>query len=482
MAAGWSVMDALNKNSKAAADDTPKARFRTRDISIKKIYPNENNFYSITGIEELAQKILASGLMENLAVVYAPCDKGEYRIIAGEKRWRALSLLVERGHEEFEIVTCQIKQPASEQEERIQLIVANGYRDKTVMDILEEERQLKECLTQMQQEGLTLGGYDLNSGRLRDVIAQMLNTSGTKVAQIESINSRLIPEFTEELKEGRLTFSAAYEISGMSAEGQQEMLEKYKETGSLSWKDVKEAKDAQKAAKEAEQLEGQMKYPEDYEEPDEEEEAAEESEEDAEEDEDAAAAGEEYQTPHPESITSICYGCQRYSECNVKTSTCTSCDQYINKAEAEKTEEQRYNEEQDAIDRETAKKLREMQQEEKMQNLPSDHESGCKVHDIRLGATFFDDVLECRKNFELRKNDRGYKVGDILRMMEFKEGKNTGRIVERKVIYMLEDYTGLEDGFCIMGTAPVEQIQEAGTDTADGAGQDAAAPVLNYGA
>lgn len=39
MAAGWSVMDALNKNSKAAADDTPKARFRTRDISIKKIYP-----------------------------------------------------------------------------------------------------------------------------------------------------------------------------------------------------------------------------------------------------------------------------------------------------------------------------------------------------------------------------------------------------------------------------------------------------------
>lgn len=482
MAAGWSVMDALNKNSKAAADDTPKARFRTRDISIKKIYPNENNFYSITGIEELAQKILASGLMENLAVVYAPCDKGEYRIIAGEKRWRALSLLVERGHEEFEIVTCQIKQPASEQEERIQLIVANGYRDKTVMDILEEERQLKECLTQMQQEGLTLGGYDLNSGRLRDVIAQMLNTSGTKVAQIESINSRLIPEFTEELKEGRLTFSAAYEISGMSAEGQQEMLEKYKETGSLSWKDVKEAKDAQKAAKEAEQLEGQMKNPEDYEEPDEEEEVEEESEEGAEEDEDAAAAGEEYQAPHPESITSICYGCQRYSECNVKTSTCTNCDQYINKAEAEKTEEQRYNEEQDAIDRETAKRLREMQQEEKMQNLPSDHQTGYKVHDIRLGATFFDDVLECRKNFELRKNDRGYKVGDILRMMEFKEGKNTGRIVERKVIYMLEDYTGLEDGFCIMGTAPVEQIQEAGADAADGAGQDAAAPVLNYGA
>ena len=37
MAAGWSVLDALNKNSKAAVDDKPTARFRTRDISIRKM-------------------------------------------------------------------------------------------------------------------------------------------------------------------------------------------------------------------------------------------------------------------------------------------------------------------------------------------------------------------------------------------------------------------------------------------------------------
>ena len=29
MAAGWSVLDALNKNSKAAAEEKLKARFRT---------------------------------------------------------------------------------------------------------------------------------------------------------------------------------------------------------------------------------------------------------------------------------------------------------------------------------------------------------------------------------------------------------------------------------------------------------------------
>ena len=70
-----------------------------------------------------------------------------------------------------------------------------------------------------------------------------------------------------------------------------------------------------------------------------------------------AIAGDEYETPHPEGITSICYSCTEYETCNVKTGTCTSCDQYKNRTEAHKTDEQRYSEEQDAIDRETKKKL-----------------------------------------------------------------------------------------------------------------------------
>ena len=38
MANGWSVMDALNKNSKAAAEEKPKARFGTKDIQMKRIF------------------------------------------------------------------------------------------------------------------------------------------------------------------------------------------------------------------------------------------------------------------------------------------------------------------------------------------------------------------------------------------------------------------------------------------------------------
>lgn len=476
MATGWSVMDALNKNTKAAgaADDTAKARFRTRDISIKKIYPNDMNFYSMSGIEKLAQDILAAGLMENLVVAYAPCEKGEYRIISGEKRWRALTLLVQQGFEEFEMVTCQVKSPAEEHEERVQLIVANSYRDKTIVDILEEEKQLKASLQYMKDNGLTLAGYKLDSGRLRDVIADMMNMTSTKIAQIESINKRLIPEFTEELKEGRLTFSAAYEISGMDAEAQQAMLEKYKETGSLTFKDVKEAKQAAAEEAAAAQLEGQMEYPKDYE--------GNEEPEDTEEDEQAEdSEEEEYQTPHPEGITSLCYGCQRYSECNVKTSTCTSCDQYINKAEAEKTDEQKYSEEQDAIDRETAKKLREMEQEEKMQNLPSDDK---KMKCVRMSASEFERVAAGLKPYMILKND-GYSEGDDIKVLEFKEGRATGQQMQLHIICMDTDETSsaLEEGYCIIGIQRAqEQLKEAGEEAAEGAAQDAAAPTLNYGA
>lgn len=465
----WNVMEQLNKNAQKAAvgDETPKARFRTKDINIKKLYSNDKNFYSVTDIEPLAQKILLVGLIENLEVVHDPCDRGEYRITAGERRWRALKLLVEQGYTDFEMVTCQIQTPASADEEMLRLIIANDYRNKTVADILEEEKQLKDILQRMKQEGRTIKGYKLDSGRLRDVIAKMLQMPATKIAQIESINKHLIPEFAEELKEGRLTFSAAYMISGMNEETQAEMLERHQENG-LTYKEVKEIKQEQEEKAAAEQIEGQMNIDQFVET-----EEIEEPEDDA---EDAGDEGE-WEDAHPESITSLCYSCKRYSDCNVKTGTCQSCDQYINKAEAEKTEEERYSEEQDAIDRETAKKLREKADEEKMQQLPSQQEK--KVHDVKLGTTFFDDVKTGRKTFELRKNDRGYKEGDTIVLHEYKDGTTTGRTITKKIVYMLEDFTGLEDGYCILGLGEAaETLQEAAAVAADYIDN----PVMDYGA
>lgn len=462
----WNVMEQLNANAKKAAvgDNTPKAHFRTQDVSINKMYSNDKNFYSVEDIEPLAQKILLVGLMENLEVIRDPCDRGEYRIIAGERRWRALKILVEKGYTEFEKATCQIQTPESEEEEMLRLIIANDYRNKTVSDLLEEEDKLKKILQRMKENGQTIMGIDLNSGRIRDVVAYFLKIAPTKVAQIESINKHLIPEFAEELKEGRLTFSAAYMISGMNKETQAEMLERYQENG-LTYKEVKEIKQQQEEKAAAEQIEGQMDIDQFIE-----------AEEEIEEPEDDAEEEDEWEDAHPESITSLCYSCKRYSDCNVKTGTCQSCDQYINKAEAEKTEEERYSKEQEAIDRETEKKLREKADEEKMQQLPSDSNTDkC----IRMSQSAFEEI-EAGKPYIITKDD-SFRKGQEVTLIAFKEGKTTGQQCKKTIICVDTSITSsaLEDGYCILGLGEVEEtLREAAT----GAGQDADNRTLQYGA
>lgn len=441
MAAGFSVRDALNKNSKAGMDTSPKARFRTKDISIFKMYRNSKNFYSMEKIEELAGDILMYGLKQNLELVYAPCEEGEYRIVAGERRWEALKYLVSKGYKEFELATSKLTAPQCDDEEQVEIIIANAYRSKNTADMLQEEKRLKESLTRMKAEGKTVKGYDLQSGRLRDVIAAMMKTSKTKVAQIETINKNLIPEWKEEMKKERITFSAAYEISGLTAEEQKEQHERFGMNGELTHKEVKEIK----AEKEEKAAESSVSESDTIEEPEEKELES------SGEDQWQQSEDGEYQTPHPEGITSLCYSCTEYETCNVKTGTCTKCDQYKNRAEAYKTDEQRYNEEQEAIDREIRKKLREQEQERKMQELPSDRlENKTKVHTIKLAKMYYEDVKSGKKSFELRKNDRGYKQGDILRMLEYAEGEWTGREMVVEVTYLLEDYAGLEEGYCIM--------------------------------
>lgn len=449
MATGYSVINALNRQTKAGIDDTaPKAKFRTKDLSIFKIYANDGNFYPQEDIEQKAGEILAIGMLENMVVKYEPLEAiGEYKLISGERRWRALRLLVERGYKEFEFATCNIVAPATSQEEKIALIIANSHRNKGMETMIREERELKETLEEMKANGIELKGYNLQSGRLRDVIAELLNISKTKVAQIEAVGKNLIPEFMEELNRNRLTFSAAYELSGLTSEEQKGALAILASRGELTYQMIKEMKEKKAVMQDTEEHE-----------PVSESDTGKEAvlsqiavDGASSREEEESRTGDVYKDAHPESITSLCYSCKRYSECNVKTGTCRKCDQYINKAEAEKTEERRYSEEQDRIDRETAKKIREWTDERKMETLPSEREGGSsQIHQLKIGASFFEDVYTGEKSFELRKNDRDYKVGDILELMEYADGQYTGRSIKVCITYILEDHTGLEDGYCIM--------------------------------
>lgn len=77
-----------------------------------------------------------------------------------------------------------------------------------------------------------------------------------------------------------------------------------------------------------------------------------------------------------------------------------------------------------------------------------------KIHELKILPKYFNEVESRNKCFELRKDDRDYKVGDLILLKEFDNGKYTGREVGLFLItYILRDCPeyGLMDGFCILG-------------------------------
>lgn len=74
-------------------------------------------------------------------------------------------------------------------------------------------------------------------------------------------------------------------------------------------------------------------------------------------------------------------------------------------------------------------------------------------HALKTTQPYFDEICKGNKRFELRKNDRGFKKGDtvILREWDEENKKYTERQLCLEIRYILEDYPGLEKGYCILG-------------------------------
>lgn len=64
-----------------------------------------------------------------------------------------------------------------------------------------------------------------------------------------------------------------------------------------------------------------------------------------------------------------------------------------------------------------------------------------KTHELKCWPDFFAHVLSGDKKFEVRKDDRGFSVGDILRIREWDDRPGienyTGREVHKRVTYLM---------------------------------------------
>ena len=80
------------------------------------------------------------------------------------------------------------------------------------------------------------------------------------------------------------------------------------------------------------------------------------------------------------------------------------------------------------------------------------------IHSVKCLPEFFDDVCKEKKLFEVRKNDRPYKVGDYIALNEWR-GEYTHRSVLLKIDYILDDKEYCKEGYIIMSVKPVTIYQ-----------------------
>lgn len=76
------------------------------------------------------------------------------------------------------------------------------------------------------------------------------------------------------------------------------------------------------------------------------------------------------------------------------------------------------------------------------------------THELKTCPDFFCAVLSGEKTFELRYDDRGFRVGDMLILLEWSPAEQgfTGRGIKKRVSYILSSFA-LHPGWVCMALA-----------------------------
>lgn len=211
-----------------------------REIELKKLVPNPQNFYPEpqgSELDELIASLLANGLLEPLTVVPAATG-GKYRLISGHSRLTALRYAVQQDAR-FERVPCRVLPPLTEAQELCALIEANRQRVKSSALLAQEAKQLTELYRKRREAGEEL------PGRLRARVAAALRVSPTKLGNVSAIENGLkFPALRDLWSLGTIPEDAALEIARMG-EAEQTSFHWWVTRGGRPWtiKTVREFRD-----------------------------------------------------------------------------------------------------------------------------------------------------------------------------------------------------------------------------------------------
>lgn len=83
-----------------------------------------------------------------------------------------------------------------------------------------------------------------------------------------------------------------------------------------------------------------------------------------------------------------------------------------------------------------------------------------KTHYLKTINPYYSQVWDLNKKFEFRKNDRDFKVGDIVFLQEYYPLNKyfSGSEIKVKITSLLEDFEGIEKDYCIFSFTIIERI------------------------
>jgi len=187
--------------------DRPADGEKIVQIPISEISENEMNFYDTSDVGELENSIALNGLLEPIIVFsHTEADVKKYRIISGHRRFKAFSALAADDPEKYKAISAIVREPPKNKTvEELMLIEANrATRVLSSADTMRQAERYKALLVELKEQGVEI------PGRLRDVVAEAMQISASRLARLEVIRKGLCPELMTDFEAGRLNESSAY--------------------------------------------------------------------------------------------------------------------------------------------------------------------------------------------------------------------------------------------------------------------------------
>ena len=372
-----------------AAGKGEKAAFTVRMINYKKLIPSEENRYSMNEIEELANMIeLAGGVKQNLlAKKIAP---EEYELISGHRRRAAVEYLVEKkGLKQYEMVPVHLESAGSAADRLMMYLSNAGQRKKSDYDRMVE------------MEGVTGALWELQAGTEED---RKKFCEFCEVDIPERIGGRAFREVVA--RKLGLSVTKYANLAHISKNLSPELKARF-ESGEIGISTANAAASLSPEGQKQLAKEKNISL------------------------EDARKAKEEEQKNKDEQEEE-----QLPGQMNI--------EDYLDSSEEAETEEKKY-----PVKIDGHAKVPEQELERKQ--LEPDQPRKEASHQVRIGAEEYGSIVRSEKLYKLLKNDQDFRLGDLVEMMRFRDGRNTGKSISCRITYMEENVNGLDEKYCIIG-------------------------------